>query len=50
MLAERAGFSRCALHSRSFIFTDPFDMRENVICAEIPDDMALVMKNNDLHL
>lgn len=47
-LAERAGFSRCALHSRSFSFFDPFEKRDIKICADIPRDMALFIKNNNL--
>jgi len=47
-LIERAGFNRCALHSRSFSFFDPYENREIKICAEIPSDMELFMKNNNL--
>jgi len=47
-LAERAGFSRCALHSHSFSFYDPFEKRDIKIIAEIPGDMELFLKNNNL--
>ena len=47
-VTERAGFQRCALHSRSFVFFDPFEKREIKICAEIPGDMELFINNNFL--
>ncbi len=46
-LSERAGFSRCALHSRSFAFYDPFEKKEIKIIAEIPCDMKLFIENNN---
>jgi len=47
-LAQRAGFARCALHSHSFSFYDPFEKREIKITAGIPRDMDLFLKNNNL--
>jgi 23S rRNA pseudouridine955/2504/2580 synthase len=47
-LAQRAGFPRCALHSHSFSFFDPFEKREIKIIAGIPDDMRLFLENNNL--
>jgi len=47
-LTKRAGFNRCALHSYSFSFFDPFEKREIKICAEIPRDMELFIKKNNL--
>lgn len=47
-LEERAGFQRCALHSRSFTFFDPFEKREIKICADLPCDMEMFIKNNNL--
>jgi len=44
-LAERAGFQRCALHSSSFSFYDPFEKCEIKIFAEIPPDMDIFIKN-----
>ncbi len=48
ILARRAGFTRCALHSHSFSFFDPFEKREIKIIAGIPRDMDLFLKNNNL--
>ena len=47
-LAEMSGFRRCALHSHLFTFFDPFEKREIKICAEIPEDMRMFMKNKNL--
>ncbi len=47
-LIKRAGFSRCALHSYSFSFFDPFEKREIKICAELPRDMEQFIRNNNL--
>ncbi|PKL17479.1 MAG: RNA pseudouridine synthase [Spirochaetae bacterium HGW-Spirochaetae-5] len=47
-LAQRAGFTRCALHSHSFSFFDPFEKRKIKIIAGIPADMDLFLKNNNL--
>lgn len=47
ILTGRAGFHRCALHSRSFAFFDNFEKREIKISAGIPDDMMIFMKNNN---
>jgi RluA family pseudouridine synthase len=47
-LLKRAGFGRCALHSHSFSFSDPFEKREIKICADIPPDMEQFIKNNNL--
>ncbi len=47
-LRERAGFPRCALHSLSFSFHDPFEMRDIKITAEIPSDMASFISDNGL--
>ncbi len=46
ILAGRAGFHRCALHSHSFLFFDPFEKHEIKIEADIPSDMATFIKNN----
>jgi RluA family pseudouridine synthase len=45
-LTERAGFNRCALHSHSFTFFDPFEKREIIVSAAIPRDMEQFIKNN----
>jgi RluA family pseudouridine synthase len=47
-LSERAGFNRCALHSRSFAFYDPFAKQEIKITAELPSDMKLFIENNNI--
>jgi len=47
-LTRRAGFYRCALHSYSFAFFDPFEKREIIIVAQIPEDMTCFIKNNNL--
>ena len=47
-LEERSGFTRCALHSRSFSFYDPFEKRDIIIIADIPGDMAAFIENNNL--
>lgn len=47
-LTKRAGFHRCALHSNSFTFFDPYEKREIRINAEIPPDMEYFIKNNNL--
>ncbi len=47
-LTERAGFHRCALHSSSFTFFDPFEKREIKIDAVIPPDMNEVLKKYNL--
>jgi len=49
-LIERAGFHRCALHSHSFTFFDPFEKKEIKIEAVIPPDMAAVIKNYNLFI
>lgn len=47
-IIERAGFHRCALHSTSFTFFDPFEKAEIKIIAEVPPDMLSVIKNNEI--
>jgi len=48
-LMARAGFNRCALHSHSFTFFDPFENREIEIIAKIPSDMENFLKNNNFY-
>ncbi len=47
-LTARTGFHRCALHSSSFRFLEPFEKREITISADIPPDMALFIENAKL--
>jgi len=49
-LSERAGFSRCALHSHSFAFFDPFEKKRIKIVAEIPPDMKMFIDNNNISI
>lgn len=44
-ILERAGFGRCALHSSSFRFFEPFEEREITLKAEIPADMTMFIKS-----